>query len=1100
MSDAMKPQPFEVLLSWILKEYESNQSVFGLHRSLFYSPTPDGLYAVDMFGSRLGTPIGPAAGPHTQLAQNIVCAWLSGGRFIELKTVQVMDRLEIPRPCIDMEDEGYNVEWSQELRLHESLHEYVKAWVLIHVLSRLLGFEGRVPFDTIFNMSVGYNLEGIQSPSMTRFMDAMADASEAMEGIRQTLRKSFPRFADIEIPSRLTNSVTLSTMHGCPPDEIERIARYVLEQRGLHTTVKLNPTLLGRERVLEILHDMLGYTGIQIPESTFEHDLKYGRAVELIKSLRQSADERKLTFGVKLSNTLAMRNHRKALPGDEMYMSGRALYPLTINLFNKLAREFNGQLNVSYSAGADALNVTTILACGACPVTVASDLLKPGGYSRCLQYLENLEADMKACGKTSLADLARNRMADLEWAAADALANRRYKKDYQSPDLPKVESPLGLFDCIAAPCVEKCPVRQDVPEYAWLIAQGECDRALEVVLARNPLPGVTGYICTHVCQTRCTRNNYEEPVAIRALKRVAFEKGHVQRQVPAKTDRKVAIIGAGPSGLAAASFLALNGVQVTIFEARDKVGGMMSLAPAFRLPLSVIQEDVDRIVGLGVEIRLSHRISGPPENLLKQGFEAVYVACGYPKDMPLDVEGIEAEGIYTALDFLDRAARGERPALGSRVLVVGGGNTAMDAARTACRITGQPTTIVYRRTLHEMPADEEEREDLLAEGNIIKELVAPVRVIAKDGRVAALECLRNQLGEAGPDGRRKPLPVEGSEFSIEADAIIVAIGQRPDITFLDGSAVTLRRDGSIAVDAHTRQTGANRVYAGGDAVRGPATIIQACADGQQAGEAICRELGISTRALPCSPATLSEDDIVRVKRMRARKETQCRAASLPVAQRAGYDLVEQTLTSEAAHTEALRCLQCSTFCDKCVEVCPNRANLTCSITPMNLSLARFSCTAGGLVESGRDTFQIRQTRQIIHIDDLCNECANCATFCVHQGKPYKDKPRLFFKESDFEKEDDNAFMVSRLEDSWCIRRRTASQETRLTLRDASDEIAFENDRLRGLLALPDFQVRSLDLKQAFEGDYSLVELAEMYIVLTSVRTSLAYLPTAVPFT
>ena len=340
---------------------------------------------------------------------------------------------------------------------------------------------------------------------------------------QEELEKDVTEFADVEIPSQLTNSVTLSTMHGCPPDEIERIARYLLEERGLHTIVKLNPTLLGKEKVMRILHTDLGYRKIYIPDVVFEHDLQYDQAVQLVSSLRRSAAERDLFFGIKLTNTLAMANHKGALPGDEMYMSGRALYPITINLFNKFAQEFDGHINVSYSGGADALNVTMLLAAGALPVTAASDLLKPGGYSRFLQFLENLRTEMHQRGVASLDELAQNKLANLAQAAADALQDPRYEKAYHPYGLPKVESGLELFDCVAAPCMEQCAVSQDVPEYAWLIAQGEYDRALEVILARNPLPGVNGYVCTHLCQTRCTRNNYDEPVAIRALKRFAAE-------------------------------------------------------------------------------------------------------------------------------------------------------------------------------------------------------------------------------------------------------------------------------------------------------------------------------------------------------------------------------------------------------------------------------------------------------------------------------------------------------------------------------------------------------------------------------------------------
>ena len=1149
MSDTMKVQPFAVLLNWILRELEANQSIFGIHRSLFYIPKKDSPYAIeDLFGHYLVTPIGPGAGPHTQLAQNILCAWLSGGRFIELKTVQIMDELEIPRPCIDMEDEGYNVEWSQELKLEQSASEYVKAWGLIHVLRRLLGFEN-LPFGTIFNMSVGYNLEGIQSPPMTRFMDRLQDASVEIAAIQALLREKFPRFRDIEIPTRITNNVTLSTMHGCPPHEIERIARYLLEERRLHTAIKLNPTLLGKEAVMRILHDHLGFREVHIPEAVFEHDLQYDQAVELIKSLQKVAAEQGLTFGLKLSNTLAMANHKGRLPGDEMYMSGRALYPITMNLFHKLSQEFDGELNVSFSAGADAFNLTGILAAGAWPVTAVTDLLKPGGYSRLLQYLENLEKDMERLGAKSLEELAQNKLANLESEAAWALEDPRYKKDYHPYGLPKVESSLSLFDCIAAPCVEKCAVQQDVPEYAWLICQKKYDEALEVILSRNPLPGVTGYVCNHLCQTRCTRNNYDEPVAIRALKRFAAEKGTVSQRgsPPLKLGegpgvRAVAVIGSGPSGLAAACFLALNGLQVTIYEARDRAGGMLTSAiPSFRLPEAIIQEDIARIKELGVKIELSHPVTVPPQELLGKGFDAVYIASGAQKGVRLGVEGEEGQGVYQALDFLERVRRGEAVDLGRRVLVIGGGNSAMDAARTARRIASNnepskgPVTVVYRRTRREMPAIEEEVEEVLAEGVTLEELASPTRVILKDGRVAALECIRNRLGEPGEDGRRRPVPVVGSEFEIEADSIIVAIGQIPDVSFLGGSAVSLRKNGTIATDLQTCATDEARVYAGGDAVRGPATIIEAIADGRRAAEAICRELGVKVTRPAVALPRLSEEEVVSLKRTRARKEPQHRAPTLPLERRGGFDLVEETLTEEAALSEAARCLQCSTLCDKCVEVCPNRANYTFTISPivsthllppdlqsgrfkgqklrrggrhgpglqiqaergeqlppLNLTLPRLSCQQGRLAMTGEEVFRIEQARQIIHVDDFCNECGNCETFCVHEGKPYRDKPRLFLRESDFEQED-NAFYVERGTKGWTIRRRQGGKESRLSVENGGEEMDFESELLRVRIS-SDFQIKAMEMKKDFQGEFSLAGLAEMYVILSALSTSLSFLP------
>lgn len=828
----------------------------------------------------------------------------------------------------------------------------------------------------------------------------------------------------------------------------------------------------------------------------FAHDLRYDRAVALIKSLKQVAAGRNLSFGVKLSNTLAAVNHKASLPGEEMYMSGRALYPLTINLFHKLAKEFNGDLNVSYSGGADALNTSTILACGARPVTVVTDLLKPGGYARFLQYLEKVEAEMRGRGAANLDELAQNKLSNLEQAAAEALVNPRYKKSYSPYGLPKVASGLGLFDCIAAPCVEQCAVRQDVAEYAWAIAQGDDDRALGIILARNPLPGVTGYVCTHLCQRCCTRSagNYDEPVAIRALKRYAAKRGRVKLPEKDLLGRKVAIIGSGPSGLSAAYFLAWSGIQVTIFEAKDVAGGMMILAPAFRLPAAIIQEDVDRIARMGVNFKLSHPITQAPEELLKEGFDAVYVASGLQKDAPLHIEGVEGRGVVEALDFLQQARGGNHVTLGARVLVIGGGDTAMDAARVAHRLTGHPVTVVYRRTKAEMPASEEDKEGAFEEGVGLEELASPTRVILREGRVVALECIRNKPGEPDVDGRRRPVPIEGSEFQIEADSIIVAVGQGPDLTFLNGSAVHLRKDGSIAVDPDTGLAGIPHVYAGGDVVDGPASIIAACADGRRAAEAICAEFGVAFVPSTSDPARLSENEIAQVKRIRARREAQHKAERLPPDRRGGFELIEATLNEPAARREAARCVQCSVFCDKCVEVCPNRANYTYHISPERLKLPVLSCRNGALAVTGETTFQVGQSRQIVHLHDLCNDCGNCATFCVHQGHPYREKPRLFLKAIDFERESDNAFHIEKHKGGWTIRRREKGRESALIMSNDTGAITFESDLLRAVLSGPDFCIMTMELKKSFPGELPLAEAAEMYVIAKGAIASLPFLP------
>jgi len=1079
MSDTLKLHTFSTLISWILCDHERSGSIFGICEALFHRPAADSPYARDVFGLPLATPIGPAAGPHTQMAQNIVSAWLSGGRFIELKTVQVMDELEIPRPCIDKADEGYNVEWSQELKLEESADEYVKAWVLIHVLRRLLGWEDR-PFGTVFNMSVGYDLRGIQSPTMVRFMDCMADASAEIAALQDVIARDFPQFAGLEIPSQLTNNVSLSTMHGCPPDEIERIARHLLAERGLHTYVKLNPTLLGSKMVHRILHDDLGFTEISVPDTTFEHDLPYDRAVELIASLQSTAAEQGLEFGVKLSNTLPTVNHRDALSGEETYMSGRTLYPLTVNLFHKLSWEFDGDLNVSFSGGADALNTADLFRAGAKTVTAVTDLLKPGGYSRMLQYLENLEIEMKADGATTLDEFAHDKAAALERLAAESLTAPRYKKSYQPHSAPKVMSGLGWFDCITAPCMAQCAVTQDVPEYIAQIGAGDYDRALAIILARNPLPGITGYICNHACQTRCTRSDYDEPVAIRALKRVAFEHGRVTTPAAESSGKRVAIVGAGPSGLSAASFLALSGVAATIFEAADKPGGMASLAPKFRLPDAVVQSDVTRITDMGVEIKTGHRVDGPPESLLADGFNAVYVATGFQKDSALNIPGLDGDGVHTALDFLKRVNAGERPDLGQNVqnvLVIGGGNTAVDAARTASRLIGKPATVIYRRTEAEMPADLEEIHDLIKEDIGLETLVSPSRVVLDDGRVVGLECVRNELGEPDASGRRRPVEIPGSEFTMPADAVIVAIGQAADLAFLDGSDVKTRRNGAIEIDDETGRA-LDLVFAGGDATRGPETIIAACADGRRAAEAICAEFGVDFQAFEVTTPELSEEEIARMKHLRARKVEQHRPISLPTAERGSFDLVDATLDEEAAHAEAARCLQCTALCDKCVEVCPNRANHTYMIEPVDVMLPVLECRDGELVATRKEHYRIEQSRQIIHLDDFCNECGNCATFCVHQGKPYVEKPRLFLREADYLAEGDNALFI----EGDTIRRLCDGRESRLTV---GSTLVYETDSVRVTLT-PAFEVIDTEVKHPFKGELSLKEAAGLATILAGV--------------
>ncbi|MCE1255763.1 MAG: FAD-dependent oxidoreductase [Anaerolineae bacterium] len=470
----------------------------------------------------------------------------------------------------------------------------------------------------------------------------------------------------------------------------------------------------------------------------------------------------------------------------------------------------------------------------------------------------------------------------------------------------------------------------------------------------------------------------------------------------------------------------------------------------------------------------------------------MFIGSGFQKDAALDIEGIQSKGVYAALDLLEKVRRGIPVDLGHKALVIGGGDTAMDAAGVSKRLTGQPATIVYRRTLAEMPASPEEREATFEEGTQLLELASPMRVISENGHVVGLECIKNKLGEPGPDGRRRPVPVQGSEFVIPTDSIILAIGQEPDLYFMQTSQVLRTKNGAISGGAIGGESGIKGVYAGGDAVINPDSIISACADGENAAEAICKQLGVEFDTLPFKPAGINEDQIRINKNARVIKQTLQKPAFQPLSARAGFDLLERTYSEAQAKREAERCLQCASYCDKCVEVCPNRANLTYFVPAIqiNLPVIVYKNNKAEIVRN--EILKVTQTRQIVHIDDLCNECGNCDTFCVHAGKPYREKPRLFFDENVYNKESDNAYFVEKIGSTWSIRSRVATEERELKLEQGL--ITFETPRVKSSFSLPDFDLTHLVVTGPFDGEESLVEAGEMFVLVQGLIKSMPYLP------
>lgn len=403
----LAPVPLPDLLRRLRHEVAANQAIFDLPVRKWLVPDPALDFSASHFGRRAAAPVGPAAGPHTQLAQNIVLSWLAGGRIMELKTVQVNDRLEIPRPCIHVPNVGYNVEWSQELLVGESVREYAKAVYLIEILKATRGF-GVFPtshgFDTIYDISVGYDLDGIRSEKVTAFLHALREPVEVFDELRAQLTGDLAEFHDIELPPSISDCVTLSTFHGCPADQIEAIGRYLLGECGLHTIIKLNPTLLGFEAVRELLVERLGYGHLELRREAFDHDLMYDDALQIMRNLRALAESRGSTIGAKFTNTLVVANNPTFFPTQRdpyMYVSGPPLHVISMHLMQRFREDLGFEFPVSFSAGVDARNFTGTVACGMVPVTTCTDLLRQGGYGRLPPYLRALASEMKKVGVSS---------------------------------------------------------------------------------------------------------------------------------------------------------------------------------------------------------------------------------------------------------------------------------------------------------------------------------------------------------------------------------------------------------------------------------------------------------------------------------------------------------------------------------------------------------------------------------------------------------------------------------------------------------------------------------------------------------------------------
>lgn len=955
MSDLMTCMSFRQLLNWVRTEHDRTGSVFGVSRPY----TADPAKGQTIFGRKLETPIGPAAGPNSQLAQNIAAAYYGGSRFFELKTVQIMDGAELAacvnKPCIKADDECYNCEWSTELYVPQAQDEYIKAWFLLAFMAGEYGLGSPDGFQ--FNISVGYDLKGIQSEKIDRFIENMKDASRTpvFQECREILLAHAGEFRrmtrqDIEaISPRICNSATISTLHGCPPQEIESIANYLLTEKKLHTFIKCNPTLLGYEFARETM-DRMGYDYVAFGRFHFDDDLQYRDAVPMLRRLMKHSADLGLEFGVKITNTFPVDVKAGELPSEEMYMSGKSLYPLSIALAAKLSRDFNGTLRIAYSGGADAFNLAPIVKAGVWPVTVATTILKPGGYQRLRQMARLVEGE----GWKPFAGIdveALNRVAEA------AVTDPHHVKPAKLPVSRKSSEKVPLVGCFTAPCEDACPIHQEISTYVKLAGEGRYEEALQVILNKNPLPFITGTICAHGCQSRCTRNFYETSVQIRDTKLLCAQKAYdtvIKTLKPAAPNgRKAAVVGGGPSGMAAAYYLAKAGTEVTLYEKRDRLGGIVSgVIPDFRIDDSVIGKDAAMLRRLGVNIRCGEE--APSVETLRSLYDHVILAVGAYERGQLKLEGARARN---ALDFLEEFNRtGGETAPGRNVVVIGGGNTAMDTARAAKRCRGvEHVYLVYRRTKRYMPADEHELQLAIRDGVEFQELLAPVRM--EEG---VLVCHKMALGAMDASGRAGVTPTGETEM-VPADTVIAAVGERVPGDYYKANGIQVDEKRRPLV-SETLETSRKGVYVVGDGLYGPSLVVKGMAQAMKAAEAI---LG---KPVWEDMSQTADSDALREKK--------------------------GILAEPGEEPEAGRCLGCYSVCETCADVCPNRANVAIRVP--------------GLSQP-----------QVIHVDYMCNECGNCRSFCPYAGAPYLDKFTLFACEADMKDSKNQGFTVLDREKAIC---------------------------------------------------------------------------------
>lgn len=623
-------------------------------------------------------------------------------------------------------------------------------------------------------------------------------------------------------------------------------------------------------------------------------------------------------------------------------VGGPWMLPIALRWVSKIYMDNPGLPILGSSGVYDHEDVVQYHMAGATAIEFCSTVMVKG-YSVIREMVEGLNSFLDAKGYKSVRDII-----GIATRASHSYAEMYTLPEYQQRSSIDQAKCIHCGSCLeicwyggierqketsAAPCVEACPAGIDIPRYIHMISRGKYNEALAVIRETIPFPFVCGTACFHPCEAKCARGRLDDPIAIMALKRFAAERGNGLWKTESKaikpTGKRVAIVGAGPAGLTAAYYLARLGHQVTVLEAQPVAGGMMRAAiPDYRLPHQLVDQEVKEIESLGVKIETNHRVESLGD-LIKE-YDAIFLATGTHGESMLGIEGEKSTGVISCLKFLRDIKLGKEVSVGDRVVVVGGGNSAIDASRSAIRLGAKDVTILYRRSRSEMPAWEGEVEEAIKEGVEIIFLSSPTTIASRDGHLD-LQCIRMKLGAPDASGRLRPEPITGSEFNLHADTIIIAVGEKPDVPAQFG--LKQINSGLVWIDETTMATSQEGIFAGGDMATGSASIIEAIAAGRKAASAIDHYLGgtgdITEKLSP------QKEEVEPLDAPRLPEERSPSVASISMLKRiTSFNEVYQTYDEEMANKETKRCLQCNANwmykvneekckgCYNCKVICP----------------------------------------------------------------------------------------------------------------------------------------------------------------------------------